>query len=138
MDRKIRRLSVLKYRVVIDEDMQEEKSSVQATVKLEIRDSSGQVHRCHEAGEGNGPVNAVDMAIRKAIRGFYPSISNIRLVDFTVRKVNGFAGTDVPVEVEVVSSDGHKRWTTTAISANIIRASIVAVVEGLEKELEQV
>jgi 2-isopropylmalate synthase len=84
------------------------------------------------AAEGNGPVSALDTALRKALANVYPAISDFHLSDYKVRILDGRAGTSAKTRVLVESSDGHQRWTTVGVSGNIIEASYQAVVEGLE------
>jgi 2-isopropylmalate synthase len=85
-----------------------------------------------QAAEGNGPVAALDAALRKALRTFYPVIANFQLSDYKVRILDSAAGTSAKTRVLVESSNGHQRWTTVGVSGNIIEASYQAVVEGLE------
>ncbi|MBE9100605.1 citramalate synthase [Vacuolonema iberomarrocanum] len=99
----------------------------QATVKITV---DGQ--DILEAGEGNGPVSALDVALRKALRTIYPEIASFQLTDYKVRIIDGKSGTSAKTRVLVESSNGHQRWTTVGVSTNIIGASYQAVVEGLE------
>ncbi|MEM8604503.1 MAG: alpha-isopropylmalate synthase regulatory domain-containing protein, partial [Cyanobacteria bacterium P01_H01_bin.121] len=85
-----------------------------------------------QAGEGNGPVSALDMALRKAITNFYPAVSAFHLTDYKVRILDGGSGTSAKTRVLVESSNGQQRWTTIGVSENIIEASYQAVVEGIE------
>ncbi|BAU40215.1 citramalate synthase [Leptolyngbya sp. O-77] len=85
-----------------------------------------------EAAEGNGPVSALDAALRKALVNVYPAIAQFHLTDYKVRILDGGAGTSAKTRVLVESSNGHQRWTTVGVSTNIIEASYQAVVEGLE------
>lgn len=85
-----------------------------------------------EAAEGNGPVSALDAALRKGLMNFYPEIASFHLTDYKVRILDGAAGTSAKTRVLVESSNGHQRWTTVGVSENIIEASYQAVVEGLE------
>jgi 2-isopropylmalate synthase len=85
-----------------------------------------------EAAEGNGPVAALDAALRKALTNFYPEIASFHLTDYKVRILDGAAGTSAKTRVLVESSNGYQRWTTVGVSGNIIDASYQAVVEGLE------
>ncbi len=84
------------------------------------------------SAEGNGPVSALDQALRKALKNFYPKIAEFHLTDYKVRILDGRSGTSAKTRVLVESSDGHQRWTTVGVSANILDASYQAVVEGLE------
>lgn len=85
-----------------------------------------------EAAEGNGPVSALDAALRKALMNEYPEIATFHLTDYKVRILDGAAGTSAKTRVLIESSNGHQRWTTVGVSCNIIEASYQAVVEGLE------
>ena len=84
------------------------------------------------AAEGNGPVAALDAALRKALLNFYPAIARFHLSDYKVRIIDSGAGTAAKTRVLVESSNGHQRWTTLGVSTNIIEASYQAVTEGLE------
>ena len=86
----------------------------------------------HTAAEGNGPVNALDAALRKALLEFYPSLAQVRLVDYKVRILEGSVGTESLVRVLIESSDGTEEWRTVGSSANIIEASWLALADGLE------
>ncbi|TVQ18838.1 MAG: citramalate synthase [Leptolyngbya sp. DLM2.Bin15] len=98
-----------------------------ATVKLLV---NGQ--HILEAAEGNGPVSALDAALRKALTNVYPVIADFHLTDYKVRILDGTAGTSAKTRVLVASSNGYQRWTTVGVSGNIIEASYQATVEGLE------
>ncbi|MBE9130016.1 citramalate synthase [Coleofasciculus sp. LEGE 07092] len=85
-----------------------------------------------EVAEGNGPVSALDAALRKALVRFYPEIAAFYLTDYKVRILDGTAGTSAKTRVLVESSNGKQRWTTVGVSTNILGASYQAVVEGIE------
>lgn len=85
-----------------------------------------------EAAEGNGPVAALDAALRKALIKFYPHIADFELTDYKVRILNGHSGTAATTRTLVESGNGQQRWTTIGVSTNILEASYQAVVEGLE------
>ncbi|WP_017292906.1 citramalate synthase [Geminocystis herdmanii] len=85
-----------------------------------------------EVAEGNGPVSALDQALRKALIKFYPEIGNFYLTDYKVRILDGASGTSAKTRVLIESSNGKQRWTTLGVSTNIIDASYQAVVEGIE------
>ncbi|NJM95399.1 MAG: citramalate synthase, partial [Acaryochloridaceae cyanobacterium CSU_5_19] len=84
------------------------------------------------AAEGNGPVSALDAALRKALVDVYPAIAKFQLTDYKVRILDGSRGTSAKTRVLVESSDGQERWTTVGVSTNIIGASYQAVAEGIE------
>ncbi|OUL24386.1 citramalate synthase [Nostoc sp. RF31YmG] len=102
-------------------------SSALATIKVAV---NGQ--NILEAAEGNGPVAALDAALRKALLNFYPQIAAFELTDYKVRILNGHTGTAAKTRALVESGNGHQRWTTVGVSTNILEASYQAVVEGLE------
>jgi 2-isopropylmalate synthase len=87
------------------------------------------------AAEGNGPIAAMDSALRQGLIEFYPSIQEIHLADYKVRILDGRAGTSARTRVLIEFSDGIHRWTTLGVSTNIIEASCQALVEGLEYHL---
>jgi 2-isopropylmalate synthase len=102
-------------------------SKALATIKVEVDGEN-----LLEVAEGNGPVAALDSALRKALTKFYPQIADFYLADYKVRILDGGMGTAAKTRVLVESSNGVKRWTTIGVSANILDASYQAVVEGLE------
>ena len=85
--------------------------------------------------EGDGPVNALDAAVRKALRPFYPAIDGIALQDYKVRIIDSHQATAARTRVLIVSSDGHTDWSTVGVSGNIIEASWLALIDGLEYKL---
>jgi len=86
----------------------------------------------HTAAEGNGPVNALDQALRKALLQFYPSLATVQLVDYKVRILEESVGTESQVRVLIESSDGVDEWTTVGSSTNIIEASWLALADSVE------
>jgi 2-isopropylmalate synthase len=102
----------------------------EATVKL-------RVHRelRHEVAEGDGPVNALDAALRKALNGSFPSLRKMSLVDYKVRVVNSEAGTAARIRVFIESRDEHDVWGTVGVSENVIEASWLALVDAIEYKL---
>jgi len=99
----------------------------EATVKVRV---GGKV--IHTAAEGNGPVNALDQALRKALLEFYPSLTVVELVDYKVRILEESGGTASQVRVLIESSDGRKQWRTVGSSTDIIEASWLALADSLE------
>lgn len=108
-------------------DRDEDQAHSLATVKVNVGGKD-----ILEAAEGNGPVSALDAALRKALINFYPEIETFYLTDYKVRILDGAAGTSAQTRVLVESSNGSQRWTTVGVSGNILEASYHAVVEGLE------
>jgi 2-isopropylmalate synthase len=102
----------------------------EAVVKVEV---NGEVE--HTAADGNGPVNALDLAIRKALTRFFPVIKQIKLVDYKVRVLGDKNGTMAKVRVLIESSDGEHTWSTVGVSENIIEASMMALTDALNYKL---
>jgi len=140
---------VLYYRVLKEKDYsgRTQTSSSEASIKVQIKDrvvtyatpkgTKTEVLDLvvYRVAEGNGSVNALDNALRKALADFFSGIENVKLVDFEVHKKRGEEGTESLVEVTVKSSDGKNTWETKATSTDIIEASMLAIVSSLEKEL---
>lgn len=99
----------------------------EATVRIRVDGSLE-----YTVDQGDGPVNALDAALRKALRPTYPEIDDVRLTDYKVRIINGQAGTAARTRVLVTSSDGKDSWGTVGVSDNIIEASWLALVDALE------
>jgi 2-isopropylmalate synthase len=99
----------------------------EATVKVRV---NGQV--LHTAAEGNGPVNALDAALRKALVSHYPAINNFHLADYKVRILDGENGTAATTRVLIDTQNGTKRWSTVGASGNIIEASWRALADAVE------
>jgi 2-isopropylmalate synthase len=104
--------------------------STEATLKLRVGEKVE-----HVAGEGDGPVNALDNALRKALVPTYPSLSQMKLVDYKVRVINSTEGTAARVRVVIESSDDADFWSTVGVSENIIEASWLALVDAVEYKL---
>ena len=99
----------------------------EATIKVRVGDL-----QVHTAAEGNGPVNALDNALRKALEGIYPSLKKMKLTDFKVRVIDGVDGTSAQVRVLIETSDDDMNWGTVGVSPNVIEASWIALVDSLE------
>jgi 2-isopropylmalate synthase len=104
----------------------------QATIKISV-DGEEEL----TAAEGNGPVNALDHALRKALTKFYPQIKEMHLIDFKVRTLEGSEGTAASVRVLLDSTDGEDVWSTIGVSENIIEASWQALVDSIEYKLSK-
>lgn len=102
----------------------------EATVKLRVKGE-----KAYTVDEGDGPVNALDAALRKALRPFYPQIDEVTLADYKVRIINGQQGTAARTRVFIVSTDGQRSWGTVGVSDNIIEASWLALVDSFEYKL---
>ncbi len=104
-----------------------EEALAEAMIKVRVGDEV-----MHTAAEGNGPVNALDQALRKALLQFYPNLAAVKLVDYKVRILEESFGTESQVRVLIESSDGVKEWRTVGSSTNIIEASWLALADSLE------
>jgi 2-isopropylmalate synthase len=104
----------------------------QATIKISVGKEEELT-----AAEGNGPVNALDHALRKALTKFYPQIKEMHLVDFKVRTIEGSAGTAAKVRVLLDSEDEEEIWSTIGVSTNIIEASWQALVDSIQYKLSK-
>ena len=87
------------------------------------------------AAEGDGPVNALDKALRKAVEVFYPEIKNVKLVDYKVRVLDSESTTGAKVRVLIESTDGNESWSTVGVSRDVIQASWIALVDSIEYKL---
>lgn len=124
---------LLGYRVIDERAGEETPPVTEATVRLEVE---GQTE--HTAATGNGPVNALDQALRKALARFYPEIRDMQLLDYKVRVLSADAGTDATVRVLVESGAGGDRWGTVGVGTNIIDASWEALRDALDYRLLKV
>lgn len=105
-------------------------TTTEATVKIRIGDEIR-----HEVAEGDGPVNALDAAIRKALNGNFPCLRNMHLVDYKVRVINSEAATAAGVRVVIESRDEDDAWGTVGVSENVIEASWIALADSYEYKL---
>ncbi len=116
------------FRVIVD--YRNGKIYSEATVKVRVSDAQE-----HTASEGNGPVNALDNALRKALEKFYPKLKEMKLSDYKVRVLNEDKGTAAKVRVLIESSDGTANWGTVGVSENIIEASFIALIDSIVYKL---
>jgi 2-isopropylmalate synthase len=119
----------LSYRVNVEVNAQGQPVT-EGTVKLRVG-----ADVMHTVSEGDGPVNALDGALRKALQPCYPNLAQMQLVDYKVRVVNARAGTAARVRVVIESRDGADVWGTVGVSENIIEASWQALVDSIEYKL---
>ncbi len=115
---------------IIGEKPYSEEYSASAMIKINV-DGKPEI----TAAEGNGPVNALDKALRKALEVFYPVISKVHLVDYKVRVLDSTSATASKVRVLIESTDGTSNWSTVGVSKDIIEASRIALVDSLEYKL---
>jgi 2-isopropylmalate synthase len=102
-------------------------SVCEATVKVRVGEKTA-----HTVAEGDGPVNALDGALRQALGRFFPALKKVQLTDYKVRILDGIAGTAAKTRVLITSSDGRTDWGTVGVSENIITASLQALVDSIE------
>jgi 2-isopropylmalate synthase len=119
----------LSYRVNVETNA-DGRLVTEATVKVRVGDQAQ-----HTVSEGDGPVNALDGALRKALQALYPNLREMQLVDYKVRVVNARAGTAARVRVVIESRDATDVWGTVGVSENIIEASWLALVDSIEYKL---
>jgi 2-isopropylmalate synthase len=102
----------------------------EATVKVRVGNRSAQT-----VAEGDGPVNALDGAIRKALIKFFPKLKKVTLTDYKVRILDSGSGTAAKTRVLIESSDGKHEWGTVGVHENIVEASLQALVDSMEYAL---
>ncbi|MCS7151400.1 MAG: citramalate synthase [Endomicrobia bacterium] len=118
------------FRVIVEFRPEKNELITEATLKLVVGDKEE-----HVVAEGDGPVNALDNALRKALIKYYPELKDIKLVDFKVRVINPQAGTAAKVRVNIESMSKDETWSTVGVSENIIEASWEALVDAIEYRL---
>lgn len=118
------------YRVTVEKLDEDSPARSEATIQVAV---DGRLE--HTAAEGNGPVDALNNALRKALEKFYPRLSETELIDYKVRILNESAATEATTRVLIQSSDQNSRWGTVGVSPNIIEASWEALVDSFEYKL---
>lgn len=118
------------FRVIVEKRGNDQPCISEATIKVCV---DGETE--HTAGEGSGPVDALDHALRKALSRFYPEIADVVLTDFRVRILDPNEATGATTRVLIESSDGIRQWGTVGVSTNIIEASWQALVDSMEYKL---
>jgi 2-isopropylmalate synthase len=118
------------YRVIVEEQSAGGEPVAEATVRVRVK---GILE--HTAAAGNGPVNALDHALRKALEEFYPNLKALRLLDYKVRILDESKGTAAKTRVLITSGDGVDTWGTVGVADNIIEASWQALVDSVEYKL---
>ena len=121
---------VLQYHVGVGRESEGDQSSSEATVKLKVGDEIR-----HTVADGNGPVSALDHALRKALEKDFPYIGEIRLTDFKVRILESNLGTDAITRVHIESTDGTSTWGTVGVSDNVITASWEALLDSVSYKI---
>jgi 2-isopropylmalate synthase len=115
------------FRVIVEKRGPDAPCLAEATIKVTVNDRTEIA-----AAEGDGPVNALDLALRKVLTPFYPEIQCVQLRDFKVRILDGKDGTAALTRVLIESGDGHDFWGTVGVSENLIEASWQALVDSVE------
>ena len=105
-------------------------TDLQSEASIKVKDDSGNIE--HTASDGDGPVNALDKSLRKALSKFYPVINDIRLTDYKVRVLDERAATAARVRVLIRSTDGRSTWSTVGVSETVIEASLIALSDSME------
>ncbi len=122
--------NLIGFRAIVEKRKEAEESLSEATIMVEV---GGKLE--HTAATGNGPVNAIDNALRKALEKFYPQLKEVKLIDYKVRVLAAGKGTAAKVRVLVESGDNIHKWGTVGVSENIIEASWQALVDSIEYKL---
>ena len=135
----------LGYFKIISEDMASASKNINATAVLKIHvDDESVIKDCGAAGsvdviaaeEGNGPINALDKALRKALEGFYyDQLKNVKLTDYKVRVLDSNDATESRVRVLIESTDGTRKWSTVGVSPNVVEASWEALMDSIKFKL---
>jgi 2-isopropylmalate synthase len=118
------------FRVIVEKRKEGEVPLCEATIMLKV---DGKLE--HTAADGNGPVNALDNALRKSLEQFYPQLKEVKLIDYKVRVLTAGKGTSTKVRVLIESGDEKHKWGTVGVSENIIEASWQALVDSIEYKL---
>jgi 2-isopropylmalate synthase len=118
------------FRVIVGKHKLDEASISEATLKLDINGE-----KTLTVGEGDGPVDALNAALRAALVKFYPAIKDVQLVDYNVRILDPETATAAKTRVLIESTDGHQTWSTVGVSTNVIEASWEALVDSVEYKL---
>ncbi len=124
--------SVIGFRVIDEKRHEDQKPLAEATIMVRV---GGKME--HTAAEGNGPVNALDNALRKALEKFYPRLKEMKLLDYKVRVLPAGQGTASSIRVLIESGDKAGRWGTVGVSENIIEASYQALLDAIEYKLHK-
>lgn len=118
------------FRVITEKRSEDTDPVSEATIMIEV---DGNIE--HTAAMGNGPVNALDNALRKALGNFYPMIEDVKLLDYKVKVVSSKQGTESVVRVLIESGDKSDHWNTVGVSSNVLEASWMALVDSMDFKL---
>ena len=118
------------FRVIVEKRSKDEACISEASIKLQVNGESTSA-----VGEGDGPVDALNMALRAALMKFFPSIKGVNLADYRVSILDPEEATSAKTRVQIQSTDGNSSWGTVGVSENIIEASWEALLDGVEYKL---
>lgn len=121
---------LISFRVIVGKRSEHDKPYSEATIRMRV---GGREE--HTAGMGNGPVDALDNTLRKALYGVYPELKDVKLIDYKVRVLSTDKGTSARVRVLIESTDSNMKWSTIGVSENVIEASWQALVDSIEYKL---
>jgi 2-isopropylmalate synthase len=130
LGKKKKNFELVGFRVIDEKRTENEPPISEATIMVRV---DGQVE--HAAAMGNGPVNALDQALRRALTKFYPALKQVELLDYKVRVLSSGEGTAAVVRVLIESGDGKDHWGTVGVSQNVIEASWQALVDSIDYKL---
>ncbi len=118
---------LINYRIHTDHGLNEDENTrATATVKTKVGDTVNLM-----AAEGNGPINALDKALRKSLLNFYPELNDLKLIDYKVRVIDSFTATASSTRVLITSTDGEQDFTTMGVSVNVVEASWKALEDSI-------
>jgi 2-isopropylmalate synthase len=130
LGKKKKNFNLIGFRVIDEKRKEAEAAISEATIMVQV---DGVME--HAAAMGNGPVNALDQALRRALTKFYPSLNQVELLDYKVRVLSSGEGTGAVVRVLIESSDGKDKWGTVGVSHNVIEASWQALADSIDYKL---
>jgi len=130
LGKKKKNFSLIGFRVIDEKRKEGEPPMSEATIQVQV---DGEME--HAAAMGNGPVNALDQALRRALTKFYPALKQVELLDYKVRVLSSGEGTGAVVRVLIESGDGKDRWGTVGVSHDLIEASWQALVDSIDYKL---
>ena len=130
MGKKCKFFELVHFKIIGEQPILDGEYPSSALVKVKVGDETEVT-----AAEGNGPVHALDLALRKALTRFYPNLAGVRLTDFKVRVLEADATTAASVRVWIQSSDGNRSWATVGVSSDIIEASFMALTDSVDYKL---
>ena len=130
LGKKRKNFNLIGFRVIDEKRNEGETAIAEATIMVQV---DGEME--HAAAMGNGPVNALDQALRRALTKFYPTLKQVELLDYKVRVLSSGEGTGAVVRVLIESSDGKDKWGTVGVSHNVIEASWLALADSIDYKL---